>query len=90
MWADNYLLKNDERIGVMEIPVKCNFCYKIYDLADTIVIERYSDCTVYWTPCCNKQVDDREWVPRPAFTRLDNTRVNPLCEDFQIHKKTYT
>lgn len=55
----------------MLVPVQCNMCNKIYDLCDGKILHRYMDCTEYMTPCCNKRVDDREWVTHPAFTRID-------------------
>lgn len=54
----------------MLVPVQCNRCGKVYDLTNTEVIHRYGDCTVFKTPCCGLQVDDRSWVSLPAFTRL--------------------
>ncbi len=56
----------------MLVPVKCNRCGKIYDLCGVEVIHRHQDCTLYTTPCCNQNVDDREWVGYPAFTRMKN------------------
>lgn len=59
------------RISKMLVPVKCNRCGRAYDLCDGKVIHRYADCTFYKTPCCGQNVDDREWVTAPAFTRLE-------------------
>ena len=54
----------------MLVPVICNRCKRTYDLCNTEVIHRYADCTLYKTPCCKQNVDDREWVSNPAFTRI--------------------
>ena len=56
-------------------PVRCNHCGEVYDLCAGKPVARYADCTVYITPCCNRQVDDRPagWVSSPAFTRLDRS-----------------
>jgi WhiB family redox-sensing transcriptional regulator len=47
--------------------VLCRHCSGTYDLDHVETVARYGDCTVYITPCCNRQVDDRKWVPSPAF-----------------------
>lgn len=51
-------------------PVRCNRCGKVYDLTCGKVVHQYSDCTVFITPCCNIQVDDRTWTSSPAITKL--------------------
>lgn len=53
-------------------PVRCNHCGQTYDLCEGKPVDRYADCTVYITPCCGRQVDDRPagWASRPAFERL--------------------
>jgi hypothetical protein len=43
----------------MTSPVRCAHCGKIYDLGRVEVVGRYTDCSVWNTPCCNRQVDDR-------------------------------
>lgn len=53
-------------------PVRCNHCGKTYDLTNVETIHRYSDCTVFKTPCCNKIADDREWKGLPDFKRITN------------------
>lgn len=47
------------RMRDMIHPVRCNHCSQVYDLCDGKPVHRYADCTVYITPCCNRQVDDR-------------------------------
>jgi len=54
----------------MLVPVRCNRCGAVYDLTEAKVVHRYSDCTIFVTPCCGRQVDDRTWVGDPAITRL--------------------
>ena len=54
----------------MLVPVRCNRCGQVYDLTKGKPVARYSDCTVFITPCCKLQVDDRNWVGSPAITRL--------------------
>ena len=51
-------------------PVRCTYCGKVYDLADVETIARYADATVFRSPCCKRQVDDREWKSLPDFRRM--------------------
>lgn len=66
---DGIVLKLANTDGML-VPVQCTYCGAAYDLCKGKPVQRYADCTVYLTPCCNRQVDDREWVGTPAFTRL--------------------
>jgi hypothetical protein len=50
-------------------PVVCSYCGKEYDLGAVTVTARFSDCSCFTTPCCGKNVDDREFVSFPAFRR---------------------
>jgi hypothetical protein len=50
--------------------VRCTFCGGTYDLQDVEVVARYADCSVFTTPCCARQVDDRRWVSCPAFREV--------------------
>jgi hypothetical protein len=46
----------------MHQPVRCRHCGGVYDLGTVEVIQRYADCSVWITPCCNNTHDDRrEW-----------------------------
>lgn len=54
----------------MGTPVVCSHCGSVYDLQAVTVTARYSDCSVFITPCCNRRADDRSWVGSPSFTRL--------------------
>ena len=51
-------------------PVLCRRCGTVYDLCNAEVKARYADATVFTTPCCNVQVDDRTWTSNPAIERL--------------------
>lgn len=70
-WGVVLFTSDTEKLSKMLVPVKCNHCGQAYDLCGTKVLHRYMDCTEYLSPCCNKRVDDREWVSFPAFTRLN-------------------
>lgn len=50
--------------------VRCNLCSGDYDLESVKTVAHYADCTVFITPCCNRTVDDRTWVSRPAFSEI--------------------
>lgn len=68
-------IKLPDNIGKMRSPVKCKLCNEennIYDLGLVNIIQRFSDCSVFKTPCCNKLADDREWKSLPDFTRIEN------------------
>jgi hypothetical protein len=63
-----------KEIQSMMVPVRCCRCSKVYDLCDVKsenIIHRYSDCTLYKSPCCNQTVDDREWKSSPDIIKLD-------------------
>lgn len=45
--------------GMMS-PVRCLRCYRgVYDLGAVEVTARYTDCSVWRTPCCRVTVDSR-------------------------------
>ncbi len=57
----------------MTSPVRCR-CGAVYDLGKVEVLARYADCSVWKTPCCRRQVDDRGetgWKTFGDYTRLD-------------------
>lgn len=62
---------NGEDVELMTSPVKCNYCGTTYDLTSVKVIHRYSDCTLFKTPCCDKMADDRKWKSLPDFQEVD-------------------
>lgn len=43
----------------MTSPVRCGHCGGIYDLGTVTVTARYTDCSVWRAPCCDREVDDR-------------------------------
>lgn len=54
----------------MGSPVRCRRCGGVYDLQAVHVTHRYADCSVFLTPCCHAQADDRQWKGSPDFRRL--------------------
>lgn len=61
----------------MVTPVRCRHCGGVYDVGTVTVTDRYTDCSVWTAPCCNRVVDDRrggawgglgdiEYLPRQA------------------------
>ncbi len=44
-------------------PVECQHCRTVYDLGHVQVTARYTDCSVWTSPCCGvRGIDDRPWV----------------------------
>ena len=41
----------------MMAPGQCLRCRRVYDLCRVKVIHNYSDCTLFYAPCCGAQVD---------------------------------
>jgi hypothetical protein len=60
-------------------PVRCNRCHNgIYDLGKVEVTARYTDCSVWRTPCCNQVVDDRGqtgWTSRKDYEVLTQEQL---------------
>lgn len=50
--------------------VICNHCRSTYELGRVTTVARYADCTVFITPCCGREVDDRSWKSFPDFTKI--------------------
>ncbi len=69
-----FTAEQQKAIAAMGSPVRCR-CGQIYDLQAVEVTARYSDATVFRTPCCRRQADDREWKGSPDFTRIDKREV---------------
>jgi hypothetical protein len=71
--ADDWLQRDTaaETEGMFD-PVRCT-CGGIYDLGKVTVTARYTDCSVWTTPCCHRSVDDRGetgWTSHRDYTRL--------------------
>lgn len=67
-------LPSADRTAVMMSPdlVRCTYCGATYDLLDVHVTHRHADCSVWQTPCCDRQADDRMFKSRPSYTRLSD------------------
>jgi len=60
----------------MRSPVRCTHCGGIYDLAAVTVTARYTDCSMWRSPCCDLTVDDRGetgWKSRGDYVRLSKS-----------------
>jgi hypothetical protein len=57
----------------MLFPVRCAHRWGVYDMGAVEVTARYTDCSVWKSPCCGLTVDDRGagWKVRADFVRLD-------------------
>jgi hypothetical protein len=58
--------------------VVCAYCNTIYDLTSVHVTARYAECSMFQTPCCNRQVDTRSWKSFPDYHAIN-------LEDYRIH-----
>ncbi len=75
-WTDEF--RDDLRrrmvagVDTMTSPVRCAHCGRYYDLGTVEVAARYTDCSMWISPCCRRQVDDRGsfWKSSPDYTVL--------------------
>lgn len=61
-------------ISNMFMPVRCTHCGGVYDAGKVEVTARYTDCSMWKSPCCNRLVDDRGdtgWKSLKDYERLD-------------------
>lgn len=69
---DGRLIETPDVTG-MTSPVRCSHCGGVYDLGTVTVTGRYTDCSVWRSPCCGLTVDDRGetgWKSRADYVRL--------------------
>lgn len=64
-----------DEVLTMQSPVRCTRCGGVYDLGMVTVTHRYADCSMWRTPCCDREVDDRMWVGSPSIIRIDLQQV---------------
>lgn len=59
--------------------VRCR-CGSIYDMWNVEVTGRYTDCSVWVTPCCGMTTDDRPagWGPPRSYTELSPQQVDDI------------
>ena len=73
IWSiDGRLIEAPDTSG-MTSPVRCTRCGGVYDLGTVTVTARYTDCSMWRSPCCGLLVDDRGetgWKPRGDYVRL--------------------
>lgn len=85
-WQDSPRMRmaEMERIRAMSWPVRCTHCNRVYDGGKVTVIQRYADCSVWVSPCCRIQVDDRGTGPfgksRRDITELDRATGEPRAD----------
>ena len=63
-------------VAAMTFPVRCAHCGGIYDLAKVEVTARYTDCSMWKSPCCGLLVDDRGdtgWKSRKDYEHLPSS-----------------
>lgn len=55
----------------MRSPVICRHCGELFDLEAVNVTARYHDATVFRTPCCDREADDRPGKSLPDFSYVN-------------------
>lgn len=68
----------------MRFPVRCTWCSGTYDLATVEVTARYTDCSMWRAPCCNRLVDDRGdtgWKSRKDYEHLERSPLRPWHDE---------
>lgn len=67
-------------VAAMFKPVSCNRCHNgVYDIGRVEVTARYTDCTMWKTPCCGSVVDDRGetgWTSRKDYEVIDKSGLD--------------
>lgn len=71
MYGIARIMPDPGELAGMGSPVRCFFCGKVYDLQAVHVTQRYADCSVWKTPCCNHEADDRRWPGRAHYEDLN-------------------
>lgn len=58
-------------VAEMMYPVRCLHCGSVYSLTHVQVTGRYTDCSVWTSPCCGiGGIDDRPWVRDRHYREL--------------------
>jgi hypothetical protein len=73
VWARNGLFSTASDISGMTSPVRCTRCGGVYDLGNVTVTARYTDCSMWRSPCCDLLVHHRGetgWKSRGDYVRL--------------------
>ena len=66
--------------------VICRFCHTEYDLGRVEVVARYAECTVFRTPCCGREVDDRP-KSLPDFRKVEDVPYSDRMHDIMRELK---
>ena len=60
----------------MMYPVRCMHCHGVYSLAHVHVTGRYTDCSVWTSPCCGVSgIDDRPWVRDRQYREISKAEA---------------
>jgi hypothetical protein len=63
-------------VAEMMCPVRCVHCRGIYSLTHVHVTGRYTDCSVWTSPCCGVAgIDDRPWVRDRHYREISRDEV---------------
>lgn len=67
----------------MRTPVRCTHCSAVYDIGYVQVTARYSDCSVWTSPCCGHPgIDDRPWVRDRHYREISRDEAAGRSHDF--------
>jgi hypothetical protein len=58
----------------MFAPVRCTHCGGVYDMGAVTVTARYTDCSIWKAPCCERVVDDRAAGWKPGRSDIEELR----------------
>lgn len=65
----------------MMFPVQCQHCRAVYSLSHVKVTARYTDCSVWTSPCCGVPgIDDRPWVRDRHYRELSRAEATGAAE----------
>lgn len=63
-------------VADMMYPVRCMHCSGVYSLTHVQVTGRYTDCSVWTSPCCGYPgIDDRPWVRDRHYREISKAKA---------------
>jgi hypothetical protein len=72
-------------IADMMFPVRCAHCAAVYSLSHVHVTARYSDCSVWTSPCCGvRGIDDRPWVRDRHYREISKAEAKSGGDYYDI------
>jgi hypothetical protein len=80
-------------IAEMMYPVRCTHCGDMYSLTRVHVTARYTDCSVWTSPCCGTPgIDDRPGVRDRHYREISKDEIARGVDHYDIfgmrHRRT--